>query len=175
MRQHYSLHQHPQVGAPRVPCNMRKFAVVVLLWARIFLSCPCSMCAWMIDTFGNAKQRERFCPDLCSMEKFASYCLTEPGRSPRDVCLFKFSKRWSWWLLCAWWFQAAAVTPPHFWQVRSWRVIITSWTGQRSFQTSLLLWTHAIKGRGSNLVCFSGLHQRRWRHRRVRCDGEDRM
>lgn len=39
----------------------------------------------MIDTFGNAEQRERFCPDLCSMEKFASYCLTEPGRSPRVV------------------------------------------------------------------------------------------
>lgn len=40
------------------------------------------MCAWMIDTFGNDEQRERFCPDLCSMEKFASYCLTEPGQSP---------------------------------------------------------------------------------------------
>lgn len=39
----------------------------------------------MVDTFGNAEQRERFCPDLCSMEKFASYCLTEPGRSPRVV------------------------------------------------------------------------------------------
>ncbi|KAM4743069.1 isobutyryl-CoA dehydrogenase, mitochondrial isoform 2-T2 [Anableps anableps] len=38
-----------------------------------------NMCAWMIDTFGNDEQRERFCPDLCSMEKFASYCLTEPG------------------------------------------------------------------------------------------------
>uniref|UniRef100_A0A8C5FFW4 Isobutyryl-CoA dehydrogenase, mitochondrial n=1 Tax=Gadus morhua TaxID=8049 RepID=A0A8C5FFW4_GADMO len=38
-----------------------------------------NMCAWMIDTFGNAEQRERFCPDLCLMEKFASYCLTEPG------------------------------------------------------------------------------------------------
>lgn len=39
------------------------------------------MCAWMIDTFGNTEQREKFCPDLCSMEKFASYCLTEPGQS----------------------------------------------------------------------------------------------
>uniref|UniRef100_A0A8P4K8I6 short-chain 2-methylacyl-CoA dehydrogenase n=1 Tax=Dicentrarchus labrax TaxID=13489 RepID=A0A8P4K8I6_DICLA len=38
-----------------------------------------NMCAWMIDTFGNTEQREKFCPDLCSMEKFASYCLTEPG------------------------------------------------------------------------------------------------
>lgn len=39
------------------------------------------MCAWMIDTFGNSDQRKKFCPDLCSMEKFASYCLTEPGQS----------------------------------------------------------------------------------------------
>ncbi|CAL8353246.1 unnamed protein product [Lota lota] len=38
-----------------------------------------NMCAWMIDTFGNTEQREKFCPDLCMMEKFASYCLTEPG------------------------------------------------------------------------------------------------
>lgn len=42
------------------------------------------MCAWMIDTFGNNEQREKFCPDLCSMEKFASYCLTEPGRSTKN-------------------------------------------------------------------------------------------
>ncbi|CAL1615296.1 unnamed protein product [Knipowitschia caucasica] len=38
-----------------------------------------NMCAWMIDTFGNTEQREKFCPDLCAMDKFASYCLTEPG------------------------------------------------------------------------------------------------
>uniref|UniRef100_A0A672K9U7 short-chain 2-methylacyl-CoA dehydrogenase n=1 Tax=Sinocyclocheilus grahami TaxID=75366 RepID=A0A672K9U7_SINGR len=38
-----------------------------------------NMCAWMIDTFGNNEQREKFCPDLCAMQKFASYCLTEPG------------------------------------------------------------------------------------------------
>uniref|UniRef100_A0A8C2BE24 Acyl-CoA dehydrogenase family, member 8 n=1 Tax=Cyprinus carpio TaxID=7962 RepID=A0A8C2BE24_CYPCA len=33
-----------------------------------------------VKTFGNNEQREKFCPDLCSMKKFASYCLTEPGR-----------------------------------------------------------------------------------------------
>lgn len=47
-----------------------------------FFVALCSMCAWMIDTFGDNDQREKFCPDLCSMEKFASYCLTEPGPSP---------------------------------------------------------------------------------------------
>ncbi|OYX12162.1 MAG: acyl-CoA dehydrogenase, partial [Rhizobiales bacterium 32-66-8] len=38
-----------------------------------------NMCAWMIDRFGDVDQRRRFLPRLCSMEDFASYCLTEPG------------------------------------------------------------------------------------------------
>lgn len=38
-----------------------------------------NMCAWMIDEFGNKSQREHWIPRLASMEKFASYCLTEPG------------------------------------------------------------------------------------------------
>lgn len=38
-----------------------------------------NMAAWMIDRFGSREQRERWLPKLCSMEHFASYCLTEPG------------------------------------------------------------------------------------------------
>lgn len=38
-----------------------------------------NMAAWMIDRFGNDEQRRRLLPKLCSMEHFASYCLTEPG------------------------------------------------------------------------------------------------
>jgi hypothetical protein len=37
-----------------------------------------NMAAWMIDAFGGPVQREKFLPRLCSMEHFASYCLTEP-------------------------------------------------------------------------------------------------
>jgi alkylation response protein AidB-like acyl-CoA dehydrogenase len=37
-----------------------------------------NMVAWMIDAFGGEAQRERFLPKLCTMEHFASYCLTEP-------------------------------------------------------------------------------------------------
>jgi alkylation response protein AidB-like acyl-CoA dehydrogenase len=37
-----------------------------------------NMAAWMIDAFGGEAQRKRFLPKLCSMEHFASYCLTEP-------------------------------------------------------------------------------------------------
>jgi alkylation response protein AidB-like acyl-CoA dehydrogenase len=38
-----------------------------------------NMVAWMIDAFGSAAQRARWLPDLMTMERLASYCLTEPG------------------------------------------------------------------------------------------------
>src|SRR3954451_18737255 len=38
-----------------------------------------NMSAWMIDAFGGDKQRKKFLPKLCTMEHFASYCLTEPA------------------------------------------------------------------------------------------------
>src|SRR3954464_6686209 len=37
-----------------------------------------NMAARMIDAFGGEPQRKRFLPKLCTMEHFASYCLTEP-------------------------------------------------------------------------------------------------
>jgi alkylation response protein AidB-like acyl-CoA dehydrogenase len=36
------------------------------------------MAAWMIDAFAGEAQRKRFLPKLCTMQQFASYCLTEP-------------------------------------------------------------------------------------------------
>ena len=38
-----------------------------------------NMAAWMIDAFGGAEARKKFLPKLCTMDHFASYCLTEPG------------------------------------------------------------------------------------------------
>ena len=38
-----------------------------------------NMVAWMIDAFGSEEQRTRWLPGLTTMERFASYCLTEPG------------------------------------------------------------------------------------------------
>ena len=38
-----------------------------------------NMVAWMIDAFGTETQRARFLPDLMTMQRLASYCLTEPG------------------------------------------------------------------------------------------------
>ncbi len=37
------------------------------------------MCAGLVDRFGTNDQRKKFLPDLVSMNKLASYCLTEPG------------------------------------------------------------------------------------------------
>lgn len=38
-----------------------------------------NMCAWMIDQFGTEALRETWLPSMATMDKFASYCLTEPG------------------------------------------------------------------------------------------------
>jgi alkylation response protein AidB-like acyl-CoA dehydrogenase len=37
-----------------------------------------NMVAWIVDTFGDHSQRDRYLPNLCSMQFLASYCLTEP-------------------------------------------------------------------------------------------------
>jgi alkylation response protein AidB-like acyl-CoA dehydrogenase len=51
-----------------------------------------NMAAWMIDTFGGPEQRKKFLPKLCSMEHFASYCLTEPD-SGSDAASLKTKAR----------------------------------------------------------------------------------
>ncbi|MBQ0708633.1 MULTISPECIES: isobutyryl-CoA dehydrogenase [unclassified Ochrobactrum] len=59
----------------------------VLIFEALATACPSfsafvsihNMAAWMIDTFGNDEQRQRFLPKLTSMESLGSYCLTEPG------------------------------------------------------------------------------------------------
>jgi alkylation response protein AidB-like acyl-CoA dehydrogenase len=38
-----------------------------------------NMVAWMIDAYASDEVRMRLLPDLCSMARFASYCLTESG------------------------------------------------------------------------------------------------
>jgi len=38
-----------------------------------------NMATWMIDKFGSDDLRGRYVPSLVTMEKIASYCLTEPG------------------------------------------------------------------------------------------------
>ena len=52
-----------------------------------------NMAAWMIDAFGSDAQRRRLLPKLCTMEHFASYCLTEPGAGSDAASLSTRARR----------------------------------------------------------------------------------
>ena len=52
-----------------------------------------NMAAWMIDAFGSEARRKKFLPKLCSMEHFASYCLTEPGAGSDAASLTTRARR----------------------------------------------------------------------------------
>ena len=47
-----------------------------------------NMAAWMIDRFGSAAVQDKYLPDLVTMDRLASYCLTEPG-SGSDAAALK--------------------------------------------------------------------------------------
>jgi len=51
-----------------------------------------NMAAWMIDTFGGQDLKDRYLPDLVTMEKLASYALTEPA-SGSDAAALKTSAK----------------------------------------------------------------------------------
>ncbi|MFV1876685.1 acyl-CoA dehydrogenase family protein [Nioella sp.] len=58
-----------------------------LVFEALAMSCPAvgsflsihNMCGGMIDKFGSEETKAKWLPDLCTMEKVFSYCLTEPG------------------------------------------------------------------------------------------------
>ena len=52
-----------------------------------------NMATWMIDKFGSDELRGRFVPSLTTMEKIASYCLTEPGSGSDAAGLRTTAKR----------------------------------------------------------------------------------
>jgi alkylation response protein AidB-like acyl-CoA dehydrogenase len=47
-----------------------------------------NMASWMIDRFGSQAVKDKYLPSLMRMEKFASYCLTEPS-SGSDAAALK--------------------------------------------------------------------------------------
>lgn len=47
-----------------------------------------NMAAWMIDRFGSATVKDKYLPSLVTMDRIASYCLTEPG-SGSDAAAMK--------------------------------------------------------------------------------------
>lgn len=51
-----------------------------------------NMASWMIDRFGGEAVKAKYLPSLVTMEKIASYCLTEPG-SGSDAAALKTTAR----------------------------------------------------------------------------------
>ncbi|MBS7809977.1 acyl-CoA dehydrogenase family protein [Roseococcus pinisoli] len=52
-----------------------------------------NMVAWMTDRWGTDAQRAQWLPSLLTMEKVASYCLTEPGSGSDAVALATKARR----------------------------------------------------------------------------------
>ena len=67
-----------------------------LIFEALAMACPSvssflsihNMVAWMVSSFGDDAMRDRLQSDLNSMQKIASYCLTEPG-SGSDAAALK--------------------------------------------------------------------------------------
>ncbi|MDU8929165.1 acyl-CoA dehydrogenase family protein [Alisedimentitalea sp. MJ-SS2] len=67
-----------------------------LVFEALAMACPSvgsflsihNMCGGMIDKFGSEETKQKWLPDLCTMSKVFSYCLTEPG-SGSDAAALK--------------------------------------------------------------------------------------
>jgi len=73
----------------------------VLVFEELSRACPSTaaflsihnMASWMIDAHGSHEQRARLLPDLTSMRRIASYCLTEPGAGSDAAALATRARR----------------------------------------------------------------------------------
>jgi alkylation response protein AidB-like acyl-CoA dehydrogenase len=74
------------VGAEHGGIGLSRVEAALIMEAMAY-GCPSTsafisihnMATWMIDTFGSDELREKYVPQLVTMENIASYCLTEPG------------------------------------------------------------------------------------------------
>jgi alkylation response protein AidB-like acyl-CoA dehydrogenase len=72
-----------------------------LVFEALAMSCPAvgsflsihNMCGGMIDKFGSDETKAKWLPDLCTMEKVFSYCLTEPGSGSDAAALRSRAER----------------------------------------------------------------------------------
>ncbi len=72
-----------------------------LVFEALAMSCPAvgsflsihNMCGGMIDKFGSDETKQKWLPDLCTMEKVFSYCLTEPGSGSDAAALRSRAER----------------------------------------------------------------------------------
>ena len=52
-----------------------------------------NMATWMIDRFGSPQVKDRYLPSLVTMDRIASYCLTEPGSGSDAAALKTVARR----------------------------------------------------------------------------------
>src|SRR5271165_5810143 len=72
-----------------------------LIFEALSTGCPCiasflsihNMVAWVVDRFGSLELQKRYLPGLSSMERLASYCLTEPGAGSDAAALTTRARR----------------------------------------------------------------------------------
>ena len=72
-----------------------------LIFEALAMACPSvsaflsihNMCGGMIDNFGSHESKSHWLPDLCSMNKVFSYCLTEPGSGSDAAALRTRARR----------------------------------------------------------------------------------
>jgi len=51
-----------------------------------------NMVGWIIDVYGSQDQKDKWLPDILAMERFCSYCLTEPDSGSDAQAMKTFAK-----------------------------------------------------------------------------------
>ena len=75
----YVSEEHGGVGLGRLEASLVFEALATgCVGSSAYLSIH-NMCSWMIDTYGTEEQKKTYLPDMCTMERLSSYCLTEPN------------------------------------------------------------------------------------------------
>ena len=72
-----------------------------LIFEALAMACPSvssflsihNMVAWMVSSFGDASMKARYLPELVTMQRIASYCLTEPGSGSDAAALRTLATR----------------------------------------------------------------------------------
>ncbi len=88
------------VGEESGGINLGRLEAALIMEAMAY-GCPATsafisihnMASWMIDSYGSAELKARYLPDLVTMERIASYCLTEPASGSDAAALRTTARR----------------------------------------------------------------------------------
>ncbi|EAS01437.1 acyl-CoA dehydrogenase (macronuclear) [Tetrahymena thermophila SB210] len=89
----YSSPDHGGSGMDRVSASLVFEALATACVSTSSYLSILNMNHWIIDTYGNEKQKAEWLPQLSTVEKFSSYCLTEPGSGSDAANMKTFAKK----------------------------------------------------------------------------------